>query len=709
LKTSLISGLLLLVTCAAAADMTAPSQGQQLSYPEARRSAQVDTYHGVTVADPYRWLEDIDSPEATAWIAAERDLTRSYLDAIPGRERIRNRLSAIWNYARWSPPERHGKFWIYTRNDGLQNQPVLYITRDLEAEPRVLLDPNALSADGTVALKSTAFSDDGRYMAYGTSSAGSDWETWHVMDVSGRSRPADELHWVKFTNVAWKKDGSGFYYNRYDAPSGKESLKDVNQFQKLYFHRLGTPQSDDPLIIDSKTEPDLFFAGEVTEDGRYLVVTVGRGTGVNTKILVQDLRAPGKPFTALIDELKASNNFIGNRGSTFYFRTDEDAPRYRVIAIDLGHPAAHRSVIPESADTLRDAHMVAGQLVLVRLRDAHSAILRHRLDGSLLGEVELPGIGTVESVTGRMRDTWSYFSYDSFTVPPTILGLDVKSGKTRSWRVPKIDFDGSRYETRQVFFQSKDGTRVPMFITARKGVALDGSNPTILYGYGGFNISMLPRFSPAVATWLDQGGIWAVATLRGGGEYGRAWHEGGMKTVKQNVFDDNLAAAQYLIDQHYASSSRLALRGGSNGGLLVAATELQRPDLFAAAVAEVPVIDMLRFRDFTIGKAWESDYGSVDSEAEFKAMLAYSPLQNVKSDVNYPPTLIMTGDHDDRVFPAHSFKFAAEMQHDDPAGRPILLRIETSAGHGQGMPTSKRIEGNVDMMLFILNAMGLAH
>jgi prolyl oligopeptidase len=703
---------ILLVLCtvlASAADNPLPGQAPHLVYPEARQSDQVDTYHGVAVADPYRWLENIDSPEAQTWIKAEQALTQNYLANIPGRERIRSRLSAVWNYARWSAPERHGSLWVFNRNDGLQNQPVLYVTGKLEDEPRVLLDPNTLSTDGTVALKGTGFSDDGRYMAYGTSAAGSDWETWHVMDVTGKTKPADELRWVKFSGASWKKDGSGFYYNRYDAPSGTESLKDANKFLKLYFHRLGTPQSQDPLIMESKTDPDLFFSGHVTEDGHYLVITIGRGTGVNTKVLVQDLRKPDSPMVALVGDFTAAYNLIGNVGSVFYFLTDDNAPRYQISTIDFRHPDKRQTVIAQSADTIRNVAMVGGKLIVDRMQDAHSVVARYKLDGKLISEVALPGIGTVDGLTGRERDTWSYFSFDSLTSPAMIIGLDTTTGKTQTWRAPKVDFDSSKYETRQVFFNSSDGTKVPMFITAKKGLVLDGNNPTILYGYGGFNISILPKFSPAVATWIEMGGVWAQANLRGGGEYGRAWHEAGMKTVKQNVFDDNVAAAQYLIAQHYTSPAKLALRGGSNGGLLVAATEMQRPDLFAAAVPEVPVMDMMRFREFTIGKAWESDYGSVDSDAEFKAMLAYSPLQNVKAGVAYPPTMILTGDHDDRVFPAHSFKYAAAMQHADAKGNPILLRVETSAGHGQGMPTSKRIEVATDIILFIQNAMGIAH
>jgi prolyl oligopeptidase len=704
---SLLAFLICASNIVTAAD-TPASQGK-IAYPDARRSDQTDTYHGTPVADPYRWLENIDSPEARTWVTAEEKLTRGYLDAIPGRERIRARLSAIWNYPRWSSPERHGDSWVFTRNDGLQNQAVLYVTPDLKAEPRVLLDPNKLSTDGTVALKGTSFSDDGRYMAYGTSSAGSDWETWHVLDVSGKTQPADELHWVKFTNVAWKKDGSGFFYSRFDSPSGTESLKDVNECQKLYFHRFGAPQSEDTLIYEDKTDGQRSFAGDVTEDGHYLVVTIFRGTGVNTMVLVKDLRKADAPFQTLIGEFKSAYYFLGNHGTEFFFQTDAGAPRNQVIAINLKRAGETKTLIPESSDTISSAHVIGGQFVLVHLHDAHSTIQRYKLDGKLIAEVALPGIGTVDAVSGRMRDTLSYFSFDSFTVPPMIIGLNVKTGATEPWRSPKIDFNSAAYETRQVFFTSRDGARIPMFITAKKGIVLDGNNPTMLYGYGGFNISILPRFSPTVAAWIEMGGIWAVVTLRGGSEYGRAWHEAGMKTHKQNVFDDNIAAAQYLIDNKYTSPSRLALRGGSNGGLLVAATELQRPELFAAAVPEVPVIDMLRFRDFTIGKAWESDYGSVDNADEFKAMLAYSPRDNVKSGVKYPPTLILTGDHDDRVFPAHSFKFAAEMQHANADSNPYLLRVELSAGHGAGMPTSKRIEVSTDILLFVLNAMGLAH
>jgi prolyl oligopeptidase len=704
-----LQAILFVLCSTAAAIAAADAPSAKLSYPEARRSDQVDTYFGAKVADPYRWMEDIDSPETRAWVTAEQSLTRNYLDAIPGRERIQKRLAAVWNYPRWSSPEHHGANWFFTRNDGLQNQPVLYVTRDPAAAPRVLLDPNTLSSDGTVALKRTAFSDDGRYMAYGTSKAGSDWETWQVIDVTGKTKPADELHWVKFSNISWTRDGKGFFYSRFDAPSGTESLKDVNEFPKLYFHRFGAPQAEDTLVFENRKDGQQSFSGEVTEDGHYLIITVFRGTGVNTMIMVKDLSQPKSDIQTLIGEFKASYDFLGNKGAKLFFKTDADAPKNRVVAIDLKQSQKIDTVIPESGDSIASVHLIGGNFVVVRLRDAHSTMQRYAMDGKSLGEVTLPGIGTVDGVSGFMRDTLSYFSFDSFTTPPMIVGLNVKSGETKIWQKPKIDFDGSRYETRQVFFTSRDGTRIPLFITAKKGMAQDGSNPTMLYGYGGFNISILPRFSPAVAVWLEQGGVWAVVTLRGGSEYGRAWHEAGMKTHKQNVFDDNIAAAEYLINEKYTSPQRLALRGGSNGGLLVAATELQRPELFAAAVPEVPVIDMLRFRDFTIGKAWESDYGSVDNEDEFKAMLAYAPRDNVKLGISYPPTLILTGDHDDRVFPAHSFKFAAAMQHAYLGSYPKLLRVESSAGHGAGMPTSKRIDVATDILLFVLSSMGLAH
>ena len=684
----------------------------KLSYPPARRSDHVDIYHGVKVADPYRWMENIDAPETRAWVEAQGRLSRSFLDAIPGRAGMAARLKDIWNFERWSPPVRHGQYWFYSHNDGLQNQAVVFVTREPGEPARMLIDPNTLAADGTVSLRETAVSDDGRLFAYATSDAGSDWQIWHVRDVDTGQDLPDALRWSKFGTASWRKDGSGFYYTRFDAPPEGQALKSATEYQKLYFHKLGTPQSDDRLVYTRSDDPDWFLGSAVTDDGRYLVIQANHGTDMRNTVLVQDLTAPQAPIVPVIAEPSAQYDVIDNIGSTLYVRTDNGAPRYRVIAIELANPdPAHwRTIIPEGADTIDSASLVGGQLILGRLKDAHSAVARYAPDGHELGPIELPGLGTAEGFSGHAEDRSTYYSYSGYATPPSVYRVELASGAISLWRSPTLKgFVPTDFETQQAFFASKDGTKVPMFITARKGTKLDGNNPTILYGYGGFNISLTPTFSPAVAAWLETGGVWAVANLRGGGEYGRAWHEAGMKTRKQTVFDDFAAAGRYLVSSHWTSSKRLALRGGSNGGLLVGAVAEQHPELAAAVIAQVGVMDMLRFRDFTVGKAWESDYGSVDNEQEFRAMYAYSPYHNVRAGVHYPATLIMTGDHDDRVFPAHSFKFAAAMQHANPHGEPALLYVESRAGHGQGKPTAKMIEEVVDMYAFILHVFGLAH
>lgn len=705
----LVPALLLVAACQ---PVKKESTADRLVYPVTKKVGQVDTYHGQEIADPYRWLEDIDSADTTAWIKAQNDVTEAYLAKIPGRDRIAARATEIWNFNRWGVPSREGKQWFWFKNDGLQNQAVLYVGDKPESEGRVLLDPNSLSTDGTIALKDTAFSADGKYMAYGLSSGGSDWEEWRVLDVAKGQPTEDVLKWVKFSEVDWSRDGKGFWYSRYDEPQGENALKAKNEFQKLYYHRIGKPQSDDELVYERKDQPDYSFAADASEDGRYLIVSVGQGTERKNLVLYRDLKAKGKnaALKELISEWTAEYEFIGNVGSKFYFRTDDDAPRGRIVAIDVTKPARKnwKTVVEQSDDSLQSADLVGGQLVLNYLHDASSRLRRFGLDGKSKGDITLPGLGTVASFEGRPGDKQAFYSFASYTTPTSIYRYDIAKGKSTLLRAPTMAFDPSQYETRQVLYTSKDGTRVPMFITGKKNLVLDGSNPTILWGYGGFRIPQVPTYSPAVATWLDQGGVFAVANLRGGGEYGREWHEAGMKLKKQNVFDDYIAAAEYLIAEKYTSPQRLAIRGGSNGGLLVAAAELQRPDLFAAAVPAVGVLDMLRFREFTIGKAWESDYGSVLNAEEFTALRAYSPLHNIKPGVEYPATLITTGDHDDRVFPAHSFKFAAALQAANPKGKPHLIRVDVRAGHGQGKPTAKQIAETADVYAFILNAFGLA-
>ena len=680
------------------------------NYPDAARGDHVDQYHGVAVPDPYRWMEEIDSPQTRAWVQAQDKVSSAYLGALPHRVEIARRLKEIWNFERWSAPEKYGSNWFYTHNDGLQNQAVLFVTANPADKGRVLLDPNALSADGTVSLRETSVSDDGRLLAYALSDGGSDWQIWHVRDVATGADLPDTLRWSKFGGGSWLKDGSGFYYTVYDAPRAADVLKAANQYEKLYLHKLGTAQSQDVLTYTRRDDPDWFVAGTVSDDGHYLIIQANHGDEVQNTLLVQDLTVKSAPLQTVIAKPTAVYNCIGSIGSTLFVVTDDGAPRYRLIAIDLAHPDRQhwRTVVPEGRNTLDAASLVGGQLIAQYLQDAHSAVLRYAPEGKLLGSVELPGLGTALGFAGHLKDEDTYYSYSSFTTPTTIQRLDLKSGASSVWRAPQLaGFKTSDYETVQVFYTSADGTRVPMFITARRGIPRDGTAPTILYGYGGFNISLEPSFSPAIAAWIERGGIYAVANLRGGGEYGRAWHEAGMKTHKQHVFDDCIAAAEYLIAQKWTNPQRLALRGASNGGLLVAAVEEQRPDLFAAVIPQVGVLDMLRFRDFTVGKGWESDYGSVDDAQEFKALLAYSPYQNVKANVDYPATLIITGDHDDRVFPAHSFKFAAAMQHAHPDGKPILIRIETRAGHGQGKPTTIQIDEVADVYAFILHAMGV--
>jgi prolyl oligopeptidase len=684
-----------------------------LAYPQSPRGTQVDDYHGTQVADPYRWLEDIDSPQTRAWVTAQGALSRAYLDSIGGRDSMTQRLRDLWDFERWTPPSRHGDNWFYTHNDGLQNQSVVFVIggRDLGNPGRELLDPNTLSADGTVALRETAISADGRLFAYALSEAGSDWQTWRVRDVaSGKDLP-DTLKWSKAGGGSWRHDGSGFYYTAYDPPHEGAALKAANEYEKLYFHKLGTPQSADELVYTRADNPGWFVGGTVTDDGRYLVIQANLGTDERNTVLVQDLTRSAAPVIPVIPDPTATYDVIGNIGATLFVRTDDGAVRHRIIAIDLAEPApAHwRTIVPEGADTIDSTSLVGGQLLVHRLKDAHSMVQRYAADGTLLGDIDLPGLGSVTGLDGRSDDTQTFYSYSGFSTPPSVYRVDLASGKVSLWRSPRLKgFMPADYETQQVFFKSKDGTRVPMFITARKGTKLDGTNPTILYGYGGFNVSITPSFSPVVAAWVQMGGVYAVVNIRGGGEYGRTWHEAGMKTHKQNVFDDFIAAAGYLSATRWTKPGHLAIRGGSNGGLLIGAVEQQRPDIAAAAIAQVGVMDMLRFRQFTVGKAWESDYGSVDNPAEFRALYAYSPYHNARAGVNYPATLIMTGDHDDRVFPAHSFKFAAAMQHADPHGRPILLRVETRAGHGAGMPTAKIIEEVVDMYAFIFKAFGIA-
>jgi prolyl oligopeptidase len=690
----------------AAADAAPGSASSKpLAYPPTKKVEQVDDYHGTRVADPYRWLEDLDSPDTKAWVEAQNRLTNAYLAEIPARQKIKERLTKLWNFERYGIPFREGERYFYTKNDGLQNQSVLYTVRSLADEPRVLLDPNKLSPDGTIALAGTAISRDGKLMAYGLSASGSDWAEWRVRNVETGQDLPDHVKWVKFSGASWTADGKGFFYSRYDEPkAGASQLAGVNEFQKLYYHRLGTPQADDALIYERKDQKDWGFSGDVTEDGRYLIIHVWVGTDAKNRIYYKDLQTPNSPVVKLLDEFDAAYNFIDNDGAVFWFMTDRDAPRYKVIAIDTRRPerANWKVIIPEAAETLEGVNVVGDMFIASYLKDAHSQVKTYQTDGKFVREIALPGIGSASGFSGKRTDKETFYAYGSFTTPYPIYRYDLTTGKSTLFRQPKVDFDPNQYETKQVFYQSKDGTRVPMFITHRKGLKLDGTNPTLLYGYGGFNVSETPGFSISRLVWMEMGGVMAVANLRGGGEYGKDWHEAGMKLKKQNVFDDFIAAAEWLISNKYTSTPKLAIQGGSNGGLLVGAVITQRPELFGAALPAVGVMDMLRFNKFTIGAAWASDYGSPDNPDEFKALYAYSPLHNLKAGKSYPPTLITTADHDDRVWPGHSFKFAAAMQAAQAGSAPVLIRIETKAGHGAGKPTSKIIEEYADIWGFLV-------
>jgi len=688
---------------------TCPAGAAAVSYPASKKVDQQDNYHGTMVADPYRWLEDANSEETKAWVVEQNKVTQSWLARIPEREAIKARLTKLWNYERYGVPSKKGGRYFYSRNDGLQNQSVLYTAKTLSETPRVLLDPNTLAADGTVALAGTAVSPNGKFLAYSTAASGSDWNEIKVRDIATGKDLADHIKWVKFSNTAWAADGSGFYYSRYDEPTEEGKLAGVNYFQKVYFHKLGTQQSADTLVYHRPDQKEWGFGAEVTDDGHYLVINGSHGTEAKNRVFIKDLKAKDAQVTGLLEAFDASYNFIDNEGPLFYFLTDKNAPRSRIIAIDIRKPGIEnwKEIVAEAQQTLTGASIVNKQLVLNYLSDAHSAVKVVDLKGKPVREIALPGLGTASGFGGKATDTETFYSYTSFTTPTTIYRLDLKSGKSSIYRQPKVDFDPSAFDTRQEFFTSKDGTKVPMFIVSKKGMKLDGSNPTYLYGYGGFNISLTPSFSVSNLAWVEMGGVYVVANLRGGGEYGEAWHKAGTKLQKQNVFDDFIGAAEWLVANKVTSPAKLSIGGGSNGGLLVGAAMTQRPDLFGAAVPAVGVMDMLRFQKFTIGWAWASDYGSSDNADEFKALVKYSPLHNLKQGSCYPATMVMTADHDDRVVPAHSFKFAAAAQAAQAGAAPILIRIDSKAGHGAGKPTTKLIEEVADRWGFLARALDM--
>ena len=679
-----------------------------ITYPAARKSEQVDDYHGVKVADPYRWLEDLDSEETRSWVEAQNKLTFGFLNEIPARSRIKDRLTKLWNYERYGIPFKEGNNYFYSRNSGLQNQSVLYTVTSLDGQPTLLLDPNTLSTDGTVALSAVSVSNDGKLTAYSLSASGSDWQEWKVRDVGTGKDLSDDLKWVKFSDASWTTDNKGFFYSRYDEPKG-DSLKGTNYFQKLYYHKLRTGQSEDVLVYERPDQKEWLFDGSVTEDGRYLIVTVSQGTDVKNRLYYKDLNTNDAQVVKLLDDFDAAYGFIGNEGNIFWFQTDLGAPRGKIIAIDINKPerANWKVLVPESKETLQGVSIINHMLVANYLKDAHSQVKIYNTNGKFVREVEFPGLGTVGGFSGKAKDKETFYAFTGFTSPTTIYRYDMVTGKSTIFRQPKVAFNPGDYETKQIFYTSKDGTRVPMFITHKKGLKLDGNNPTYLYAYGGFNVSLTPAFSVSNLVWMEMGGVYAQPNLRGGGEYGEDWHQAGMKLKKQNVFDDFIAAAEWLTANKYTSTPKLSIGGGSNGGLLVGAALTQRPDLFGATLPAVGVMDMLRFQKFTIGWAWVSDYGSSDNPEEFKALHAYSPLQNIKPGKAYPPTMVTTADHDDRVWPGHSFKFAAALQAAQAGPAPILIRIETKAGHGAGKPTSKVIEEIADGWAFLVRVLDM--
>ncbi len=701
-----------LPTCLALALLALPAslvaKEPALKYPQSKTGDQVDDYHGTKVADPYRWLEDANGDATKSWVDAQNEVTFGFLRAIPEREQIRTRLTKIYEYERYGTPFKEGGRYFFAKNTGLQNQSPIFTAKRLDETPVLLLDPNTLASDGTVSLSSFAISPDGKFMAYGIQTSGSDWIEWRLRDVETAKDLPDKVEWSKFSGASWTKDSKGFVYSRFDTPDEKTKLQSALFFQKMFYHRVGTAQAEDVLVYERKDHDKWGFGGIVTDDGKFLTIRVSEGTSPKNRFFFRALA--GAPSEGAVVELlpdgDAAWNFLGNDGPVFYFRTDKDAPRRRVVAIDTSAAKPEpREIVPQADEALDSASYLGGRFVCSYLKDAKTQVRVFERDGRKVGEVPFPGPGTATGFGGKPDEDETFFSFTSFTTPQTIYRYDVKSGQSAVVFKPKVDFNPEDYTTEQVFVTSKDGTKVPMFISYKKGLKKDTANRTYLYAYGGFGISITPTFSPQNLVWMEMGGIYAVANLRGGGEYGEAWHEAGTKKKKQNVFDDFIASAEWLIANKYTSTPRLAIGGGSNGGLLVGACMTQRPELFGAALPAVGVMDMLRFQKFTIGWAWTSDYGSAEDPDMFPALRAYSPYHNLKAGVRYPATMVTTSDHDDRVVPAHSYKFAAALQAAQVGTSPTLIRIETKSGHGAGRPISKIIEESADRWAFLLRTL----
>lgn len=713
------STLLIGTGCKTSTPSTAPAAGanttvvapvvaakSSMMYPETEKINHADTYHTTPVPDPYRWLEADTAQNVATWVRAQNEVTFNYLSAIPFRDQIKQRLTQLWNYPKYGAPFREGAYYYFYKNDGLQNQSVLYRQRGLNGTPQVFLDPNKLSSDGTTSLGSLVFSKDAKYAVYTTSTGGSDWRDAYVMDVTTGKKLADELHWIKFSGTSWHQDG--FFYSRYDAPTKGSKMANKNEYHKVYYHKVGTPQSQDKLIWQAKENPLRLLFASTTEDEKYLILTASEATS-NNSLYVKDLTKANSPIVPLVEKFDKEYGVVENIGDKLIVLTNQGAPRYKLIEIDLKKPqqANWKTLVPETDNVLNYASLVGGKLILNYMQDAATLVRVHDTNGKWLHDVQLPTLGTAGGFSGKKEDKTVFYTFTSFTYPSAIYQYDVASNKSTLFRKAEVDVDMEAYETKQVFYTSKDGTKVPMFITHKKGLALNGNNPTYLYAYGGFNASMTPGFSISRMLWLENGGVLAIANIRGGGEYGEAWHKAGMTPNKQNVFDDFIAAAEYLQAQKYTSPQKLAIAGGSNGGLLIGAVANQRPELFKVALPAVGVMDMLRFHKFTIGWAWVPEYGSSDDTAQFKNLLAFSPIHNIKEGVTYPATLVTTADHDDRVVPAHSFKYIATLQEKGAPGNPYLIRVDVKAGHGAGKSTTAQIAEATDVWSFVFHNMGV--
>lgn len=677
----------------------------QLTYPVTKKIEQVDAYFGVKVEDPYRWLEDEQSEDIKNWVEEQNKVTFSYLENIPFREKLRQRITEVYNYPKYSSPFRAGEYYFFYKNDGLQNQSVIYIQKGLDGEPEVFIDPNQLSEDGTIRIRLVGFSNDDRYVNYSRSEAGSDWQELHVMEIESKKELSDRIQWVKFSGASWH--GDGFYYSGYDKPEEGQELTARNKFQKIFYHKLGDPQEKDTLIYEDKDHPFRYKWVDVTEDEKYMFLSVTEGTHGN-ELYYKNLTVEGMELQPLIQGFEYDSYVIDSVGDEFLVYTNMDAPNYKVVLIDPQNPDKEnwQTIIPEKSDVLRGANAVGGQLFCRYLEDASTKIYQHDLSGKLIREIELPALGTASGFYGKRDEEILFYTFTSFIFPSTIYKYDLSTGETEVFHESEVKFNPEDFVAKQVFYTSKDGTRVPLFIVHKKGLELNGDNPTYLYAYGGFNISMTPYFSPTNVVLLENGCIYAMACLRGGGEYGEEWHRAGMLFNKKNVFDDFIAAAEYLIEEKYTSKDKLAIAGASNGGLLVGACMTQRPDLYKVALPAVGVMDMLRYHKYTVGWGWAVEYGSSDEEEHFKNLYAYSPLHNIKEGISYPSTLVTTADHDDRVVPAHSFKFIATLQKKHKGKNPVLIRIETRSGHGASS-TTKRIEEITDKYAFMFYNMGI--